>query len=139
MGQVGISYGSNPIIPGEKVLAMFDDHKADAVKESDIDDLIHNALRGKEFRATKRAIRFIKRQVMVVFTGQAFLLNVFSDEKLSNQKRVARRDDIAKAENQLFARFVLGQICDLLGFARGLVVTQRGFDQFLAIARVGGR
>ena len=106
---------------------MLDDHKADAVKESDIDDLIYNVLRWKELRATKRAIRFIKRQVMVGFAGQAFLLNVFSDEKFSNQKRVERRDHIAKAKNQLFSRFVLGQIFDLPGFARGFVVTQRGF------------
>ena len=74
---MGISYGSNPIIPGEKVLAMFDDHKADAMKESDIDDLIHNALRWKEFRATKRAIRFFERQVVVGFADVAFLTSAF--------------------------------------------------------------
>ena len=138
-GKVGISYGSNPIVPGEKVLAMFDDHEADAMKVRDLDDLIHDALYGKKFRATKRAIRFFQRQVVVGFADVAFLPNIFSDEKLSNQERVESLDHVAKAENQLFSRFVLGQIFNGLGFARGLVVTQRSFDQFLAIARIGGR
>ena len=36
MGRVGISYCGNPIVAGEKILAMVDDHMADAMKVRDL-------------------------------------------------------------------------------------------------------
>ena len=56
---------------------MFDNHEADAVKVRDLDDLINDALRWKELRATKRAIRFFERQVVVGFADVAFLTSAF--------------------------------------------------------------
>ena len=88
---------------------MFHDHEADPVKVRDLDDLIDDALRGKGSSATKRAIRFFKRQVVVRFADVAFLLEIVSDEKLSNQERVEHFDHIAKAGNQGFTRFGLAR------------------------------
>jgi len=136
---VRISYCGDSIIPGKQVLAMFHDHDAHAMKVGNLDDLIDNAFCREEFRATKRATRFFQRQVVVGFADVTFLPKVFSDDKLSDQERVENFDHPGKAKNQLVSRFVLGQLSNRRCFSRGFIVGQRGFDEFFAIAGVGGR